>query len=120
MEIKNKLINCNYTVGRTDSVKAIMLHIAEGTMEGMHSWFNNPSAQVSAHYGIGKNGEVWQFVKDGDTAWHSGGLQKPSELYTKYKKYCEELSSVGPEIIKGVLASSLNMKVKQVNVLHHK
>ena len=86
MEIKNKLINCNYTVGRTDSVKAIMLHIAEGTMEGMHSWFNNPSAQVSAHYGISKNGEVWQFVKEGDTAWHSGGLQKPSELYTKYHR----------------------------------
>lgn len=57
--------------------EAIVLHIAEGWLAGAHSWFNNPSSQASAHYMVGKNGIIWQFVKDEDTSWHAGGVNQP-------------------------------------------
>ncbi|MCA9387072.1 N-acetylmuramoyl-L-alanine amidase [Candidatus Dojkabacteria bacterium] len=57
--------------------EAIVIHIAEGWLNGAYSWFNNPSSQASAHYMIGKNGVIWQFVADEDTAWHAGGVNQP-------------------------------------------
>ncbi|MCA9381543.1 N-acetylmuramoyl-L-alanine amidase, partial [Candidatus Dojkabacteria bacterium] len=57
--------------------EAIVIHIAEGWLNGAYSWFNNPTSQASAHYMIGKNGVIWQFVADEDTAWHAGGVNQP-------------------------------------------
>lgn len=69
----------NFTEGRAGyKSEAIVIHIGEGTLEGGYAWFNNPASGVSAHYMIGKEGEKWQFVKDENTAWHAGGINKPS------------------------------------------
>ena len=35
-------------------------------------WFNNLNAKVSAHYTIGKDGEIVQHVQDMHRAWHAG------------------------------------------------
>lgn len=56
----------------------IVIHIMAGTLKGTDAWFNNPKSQVSAHYGIGKNGEVHQYVKEEDSAWHAGVVSNPS------------------------------------------
>lgn len=78
MEIKWKPV-INYSKGRFGfKPEAIVIHIAEGWLAGVYSWFNNPSSQVSSHYMIGKNGEIWQFVSDEDTAWHAGGVSNAS------------------------------------------
>lgn len=65
----------NFSVGR-DGLKpeAIVIHIMEGTLAGTDAWFQNkPTASnVSAHYGIGKNGEIHQYVNETDAAWHAG------------------------------------------------
>ncbi len=58
--------------------EAIVLHIAEGSLIGAYSWFNTPTSKVSSHYMVGKNGEVWQFVADENTAWHAGGAMNPT------------------------------------------
>jgi N-acetyl-anhydromuramyl-L-alanine amidase AmpD len=36
------------------------------------NWFNRPDAQVSAHYTIGKDGQIVQHVQDMHRAWHAG------------------------------------------------
>jgi hypothetical protein len=55
----------NFTAGRKGlKPVAIVIHIMEGTLNGTESWFNTPSSQVSSHYGIGKSGEVRQWVKE--------------------------------------------------------
>lgn len=36
------------------------------------NWFQNPRSQVSAHYVIGKRGELVQCVPDERRAWHAG------------------------------------------------
>jgi len=58
--------------------EAVVVHIMEGTLSGTDSWFANSSSQVSAHYGVGKNGEINRYVKEGDTAWHAGRVDRPT------------------------------------------
>lgn len=69
----------HFTSGRNGlSPIAIVIHIMEGTLSGTDSWFQDPDSKVSAHYGIGKNGEVHQYVQETDTAWHAGRVDHPS------------------------------------------
>ena len=58
--------------------EAVVIHIMEGTLPGTDSWFASSSSQVSAHYGVGKSGEIHQYVKEGDTAWHAGRVDRPT------------------------------------------
>lgn len=62
--------------------EAIVIHIMDGSLIGTDSWFFHGSAAegkpVSAHYGVGKSGEVHQYVKEENTAWHAGGVDNPS------------------------------------------
>lgn len=61
----------------------IVIHVMDGTLMGTDAWFQNPASQVSAHYGIGQNGEVHQYVQEKDTAWHAGRVQNPT--FSLYK-----------------------------------
>lgn len=44
-------------------------HVMAGTLDGTDSWFHNPSAQVSAHFGNGKDGRLYQWVPVDQVAW---------------------------------------------------
>lgn len=46
-----------------------------GSLAGTDSWFNNPASQVSAHYGVGLDGALHQYVKLEDGAWANGVLE---------------------------------------------
>jgi N-acetylmuramoyl-L-alanine amidase len=68
----------NFTAGRKIyRPEAVVIHIMEGTLVGTDSWFKNPASKVSAHYGIGKTGEVHQYVSETNTAWHAGRVNAP-------------------------------------------
>lgn len=69
----------NQTAGRGGQRPEILVvHVMEGTLLGTDSWFASAASQVSAHYGIGKGGEVHQYVKEADTAWANGRVENPS------------------------------------------
>lgn len=51
----------------------IVDHWTVGSAHAAEVRFLDPSQQVSAHYLVRRDGSVEQFVKDEDTAWHSGG-----------------------------------------------
>lgn len=74
----------NYQKGRFDISKnpvkpdMIVIHVAVATMQGTFNTFNNPAEQKSSHYCVGEVGEIWQFVQDGDNAWHAGFIVNPS------------------------------------------
>jgi N-acetyl-anhydromuramyl-L-alanine amidase AmpD len=59
-------------------VIAIVNHIMAGTMAGTDSWFASPASGVSAHFGVGKAGEIHQYVEIADIAWHAGNVKNPS------------------------------------------
>ena len=63
-------ISVNYRTGGNTPALAI-IHIMQGTLAGTDSWFRNPAAEVSAHFGVGKDGTVIQWVDTSDTAWHA-------------------------------------------------
>lgn len=56
--------------------EAVVIHIIEGTLAAADSWFQAPESEVSAHYGIGRTGDVHQYVGEADTAFHAGRVWK--------------------------------------------
>ncbi|GAF97935.1 unnamed protein product [marine sediment metagenome] len=54
---------------------AICDHIMCGTLRGCDAWFNGGG--LSAHFGIGKNGDVHQYVELEDIAWANGSVANP-------------------------------------------
>jgi hypothetical protein len=59
----------NRTAGGQDSIRGVVLHIMAGTLDGSDSWFRNPASQASAHFGVGKDGRIFQWVDTSDRAW---------------------------------------------------
>jgi N-acetyl-anhydromuramyl-L-alanine amidase AmpD len=70
---------CWFTRGRYRPVRVIVIHTVVGSMAGMASHFNNefspPEAQASAHYGVGLDGRLEQYVLESDTAWANGRVE---------------------------------------------
>ncbi|MFI6791263.1 N-acetylmuramoyl-L-alanine amidase [Nonomuraea sp. NPDC050383] len=66
----------NYTASSRESSYAIdrvIIHVTQGSYAGTISWFQNASANVSAHYVVkSSNGAITQMVRDKDIAWHAG------------------------------------------------
>lgn len=46
-----------------------VLHIEQGSESGTNSWFHNPGAQASAHFGNPQSGPLQQWVDTADKAW---------------------------------------------------
>ena len=58
---------------RRQPIRALVLHDTGGkTAEGALSWFESAQSGVSAHYIIGKDGQVFRCVPDEQIAWHAG------------------------------------------------
>jgi N-acetylmuramoyl-L-alanine amidase CwlA len=70
----------NFRAGRPLAFRpeAIVIHIAVGSLGSVDAQFNNPASQVSAHYCVGKKGEIHQYVHETDTAFHAGNVVNPS------------------------------------------
>ncbi|MFC5218955.1 N-acetylmuramoyl-L-alanine amidase, partial [Streptomyces coerulescens] len=62
----------NYQASRSAAIDKVVIHVTQGSYAGSISWFQNPSAGVSAHYVIrSSDGDVTQMVRDTDTAYHA-------------------------------------------------
>lgn len=60
----------NHYNGRNGyAVTHITLHIMVGHLAGTDSVFLNPGSQASAHYGIGANGAIHQYVSENDGSY---------------------------------------------------
>lgn len=66
----------NYTPANRPSshpIRYVIIHVTQGSYAGAISWFQNPSARVSAHYVLrSSDGEITQMVRHKDIAWHAG------------------------------------------------
>lgn len=72
---KTILTSKNYTKGRSGyKIKKITIHHCAGVMsvENIGKLFKNGSREVSAHYGIGNDGRIGQYVEEKNTAWTDG------------------------------------------------
>ena len=64
----------NFSSPKGYKIIAIVNHIMSGTLAGTDAWFANPASQVSSHFGVGKNGEIHQYVNLENPAWANGGV----------------------------------------------
>jgi len=65
----------NYTAGRGgNTIKKIVVHHMVGTIEGADKTFQDTVRQTSAHYGVSRDGRIWQWVAESSTAWHAGNF----------------------------------------------
>src|ERR671917_2554139 len=64
----------NYTNANRGArqIDLIVIHVAQGSYSGAINWFQDPRANSSAHYVVGRSGEVAQCVHNADIAWHAG------------------------------------------------
>jgi N-acetyl-anhydromuramyl-L-alanine amidase AmpD len=63
----------NYSSRNGDEITHVTIHTMQGSYSGSISWFQNPSANVSAHYNIrSSDGQITQMVCEFDKAWHVG------------------------------------------------
>ncbi|MFD3490365.1 peptidoglycan-binding protein [Streptomyces sp. NPDC058690] len=62
----------NFTVGRTAKIDKVIIHVTQGSYTGSIKWFQDPTAEVSAHYVVrSSDGQITQTVRDSDTAYHA-------------------------------------------------
>ncbi|WP_248960712.1 N-acetylmuramoyl-L-alanine amidase [Sphaerisporangium perillae] len=64
----------NYRVAsrNASTIDRIIIHVMQGSYAGTISWFQNPSAKVSAHYLVrSSDGDITQMVRDKDVAYHA-------------------------------------------------
>ena len=94
MDIKSKFADTsNYTRGRNSPVKYIVIHFTANngdTAKGNCNYFQGADRNASAHYFADEN-EIYQSVKDSDTAWHCGAKKY-------YHLYCRNNNSIGVEL----------------------
>ena len=55
--------------GPLGPVRFFVVHVMQGTLAGTDAWFHEARAQVSAHFGVGRDGQVLQWVDVSTTAW---------------------------------------------------
>lgn len=58
--------------------KAIVYHIMEGSLTGTDSWFASRKSGASTHFGVGRNGEIHQYVDLDDAPYGNGAIRNPS------------------------------------------
>ncbi|MDB4926392.1 N-acetylmuramoyl-L-alanine amidase [Mucilaginibacter sp.] len=78
MNIINKPSPNFYAGRKGHRPEAIVIHIMQGTLYGTDSWFQSLISKASAHYGVGKMGQVHQYVNEKDTAYHAGRVNAPT------------------------------------------
>lgn len=64
----------NFTRGRSRRIDTIVIHYTATNASAINNlkYFSRPGTRSSAHYFVDKNGDIYQSVKDEDTAWHAG------------------------------------------------
>ncbi|MCL4488988.1 MAG: N-acetylmuramoyl-L-alanine amidase [Chloroflexi bacterium] len=63
----------NFDVGRNSQpVTAVVIHIAAGPLSAVFPTFNDPNRRASAHFCVGKDGTIEQYVSIADTAYAVG------------------------------------------------
>jgi hypothetical protein len=70
-----------------------VLHTTDGSLDGTVDWFTSEKSGVSAHYLVGIDGSVLQFVNEEDTARHAGPDTNPWTIGVEFEDAGEPATS---------------------------
>jgi hypothetical protein len=70
----------NHSSRNGAKIDMVVLHCTESSLTSTLAHFQTPGRKnpVSAHYVIDRNGDIYQMVRDSDSAWHCMGANKSS------------------------------------------
>ena len=54
------------------AIRVVVVHVTESSFASTVAWFRNRRSGVSAHYVVGRDGQIVQMVPDDEIAWHAG------------------------------------------------
>jgi LysM repeat protein len=120
--IKDFIQSPNFSSRDGGKINSIILHYTTaGTVQSTINHFKNRASEVSAHYIIDKNGDIYQMVQDGDKAWHAGNANRHSIGI-------EHVARVGDELTEAQEKSSIALirwlmseyKISKDNIKGHK
>lgn len=70
-EWRGPLPAANYAPGQMGQVIGVTVHHMDGSLASADGWFHNPSAGSSAHFGVGYDGHIVQWVDTDSVAYHA-------------------------------------------------
>lgn len=103
----------NFQSGRNGTkVTHVTIHTAQGSYAGTISWFNNPAAQMSAHYIIrASDGQITQMVRESDMALHvqsanayAIGIEHEGYLEYGNKWYTDKMYKASAALVRNICA----------------
>ncbi len=120
--IKAFIESPHYSSRAGADIDTIVVHYTTaGTVSGTIAHFKNPESQVSAHYIIDKNGDIYQMVKDTDKAWHAAKANRTSIGIEHVAKVGDRLTEVQKKssihLIKWLMTE---YKIPKENIKAHK
>jgi hypothetical protein len=100
----------------------IVLHCTTAaTVEGTINWFLDRESQVSAHYVVDKNGDIYQMVRDECSAWHARAVNSRSigieHVGTASDRLTDAQSMASAQLVRWLAAT---YGIPAANVLGHK
>lgn len=128
------VVSGNQGVVKPNCVKAILAIVIHhtGTLSDQSTigWFtkstqDRSNKDASAHFLIGRNGDIWQFVDEGERAWHAGvsSLTVNGTNYTNWNMFSLGIELTGDGNSKPYtrqqydsLINLLSMEVHRFNV----
>jgi N-acetyl-anhydromuramyl-L-alanine amidase AmpD len=69
---------------RGQKIQGFVIHKTEGSFKSAVDWCNNSKSQVSYHFIIDMDGTDICLVMPENTAWHAGGVKRPTADILKY------------------------------------
>jgi hypothetical protein len=78
--IKKFVESPNHSSRNGTPITMVVLHCTEAPLDSVLTYFQTAGGKnpVSAHYVIDRNGDIYQTVRDSDSAWHCMGANKGS------------------------------------------
>ena len=141
MRIVKDLTPFNHSKGRGGwDVDVIVIHVMQGTMPGTRSWFHADRSDVSATYGVPREGdEVVQYVEESDTHAANGikvnpraaiVLERPGVNPNKYSISIEHEGTGGQDLtdsqrtlsawlIAGIIKRHPKVKLSDRHIIPH-
>ncbi len=84
----------------------VVVHISDGTLASMDSWFAAKSSLASTHYSVALNGTISQYVTEDKAAWSNGRFGNPTFKLNKGlginpNQYTISVENEGKDLAKG-------------------
>jgi len=120
--VKSFIESPNYSSRNGTGIDMIVLHCTTAaTAGGTINWFLNRKSQVSSHYVVDKNGDIYQMVRDECSAWHAKAVNSRSigieHVATASDRLTDAQSLASAQLVRWLAAA---YGVPVANVLGHK